>query len=76
MSAMIAMIKRNRRVAIFALILIAMPVAIVGWWLGSPLFIDKTVDEEFPFASRARGSSRGYEHDRGGSDDVGTCKIR
>ena len=26
---------------------------IAGWYLGSPLFIDKRVDEEFPFAITA-----------------------
>ena len=28
-------------------------VAVAGWWLLSPLFIDKAVDEEFPRAARA-----------------------
>lgn len=33
--------------AIIAAVII-IPGAAVAWWLGSPLFIDKTVDEEFP----------------------------
>ena len=31
-------------------IVIVAIVAVVAWWLISPLFIDKTVEEEFPFA--------------------------
>ena len=27
---------------------LAIPVVAFVWWLGSPLFFDKTVDEEFP----------------------------
>lgn len=34
-------------------ILVAIPLIAVGWWLGSPLFLDKAVDEEFPFAAAA-----------------------
>jgi Electron transfer DM13 len=29
------------------------PIAVVAWWLLSPLFIDKTVDEDLPFARSA-----------------------
>jgi len=32
---------------------ILIPVLGVAWWLLSPLFLDKTVEEEFPFASTA-----------------------
>jgi len=32
---------------------IAVPVLAVAWWLGSPLFIDRTVVEEFPRAATA-----------------------
>ena len=28
--------------------MVLIPVLALAWWLGSPLFIDKTVDEEFP----------------------------
>ena len=34
-------------------VVVAIPVIAVAWWLGSPLFIDKEVDEEFPFAAGA-----------------------
>ena len=42
------------------------PVAVLVWWLGSPLFIDKTVEEEFPFAHAAvvpAGMKRGEVED-------------
>ena len=26
------------------------PLLALAWWLGSPLFINKTVDEEFPYS--------------------------
>ena len=32
---------------------LAIPVLAVGWWLGSPLFIDQEVDEEFPMSAGA-----------------------
>ena len=35
------------------MVVVAIPVAAVAWWLGSPLFIDKTVEEEFPLAFAA-----------------------
>ena len=42
----------KRNIAIIALIIL-IPVVVVGWWLLSPLFISKTVDEEFPFSASA-----------------------
>lgn len=36
-----------------AALILAIPVAIVGWWLGSPLFLDKTVNEDFPLSANA-----------------------
>ncbi len=32
---------------------VAVPIIALGYWLGSPLFIDRTLDEEFPFAAGA-----------------------
>jgi len=29
------------------------PVAAIAWWLGSPLLMNTTVEEEFPFAFNA-----------------------
>ncbi len=43
----------NKRVWIAAAVVIAVPVLVVAWRLISPLFIDKTVEEEFPFAHSA-----------------------
>ncbi|MFQ6028145.1 MAG: DM13 domain-containing protein [Dehalococcoidia bacterium] len=33
--------------------IVLIPIAILAWWLLSPLFVDKTVDEELPFAFNA-----------------------
>ncbi len=42
----------KRNIAIIAVVVL-IPVLVVGWWLLSPLFISKTVDEEFPFSASA-----------------------
>ena len=34
-------------------IIILIPLVTAGWWLLSPLFIDRTVDEDFPYAAGA-----------------------
>lgn len=34
-------------------IIVAIPVLAAGWWLGSPLFIDREVNEEFPLSANA-----------------------
>jgi hypothetical protein len=39
--------KRGRIIA-GTLGVIAIPLIALSWWLGSPLFLDKTVDEQFP----------------------------
>jgi hypothetical protein len=39
---------RNRKLIIGAIV--AIPVLAVAWWLGSPLFLDTEVNEEFPVA--------------------------
>jgi hypothetical protein len=44
---------RIRYVVIGAAVVILLPVVVIGWWLLSPLFIDKTVEEEFPFTAGA-----------------------
>ena len=43
----------SKRTWTIAAVVVAVPVLAVGWWLGSPLFLDKTVDEEFPMSSTA-----------------------
>lgn len=37
--------KKSLKIKIIILVIIILPIA---WWLGSPLFIDKKVNEEFP----------------------------
>lgn len=46
-------IRRYRGRLIAAAVVVAIPVLALAWWLGSPLFINKTVDEEFPFSVNA-----------------------
>ena len=46
-------IRRYRGRLIAAAVIVAIPVLALAWWLGSPLFINKTVDEEFPFSVSA-----------------------
>ena len=40
---------KNRPVLIAVAIILIAIIGYVGWWLASPLFIDNTVDEAFPF---------------------------
>jgi hypothetical protein len=44
----------RRRIIVAVLAVILVPVGWLGWWLGSPLFIDKEVNEEFPFSASAQ----------------------
>ena len=41
-------ISSHRPLSVVIAALVVIPGVAVAWWLGSPLFIDKTVDEEFP----------------------------
>ena len=43
----------KRRWVIIGAILVIIPVLALAWWLGSPLFIDRVVDEPFPRAAMA-----------------------
>jgi len=43
----------SKRTWIIVGVVVAVPVLAVGWWLGSPLFLDKEVDEEFPTSAAA-----------------------
>ena len=43
-------IRKYRGRLIVAAVIVAIPVLALAWWLGSPLFINKTVDEEFPYS--------------------------
>ena len=61
--------RRSKRFWILTAVMavaILSPVAALAWWLGSPLFIDKTVEEDFPFAYAAvvpTGMKRGEVED-------------
>ncbi len=35
------------------LVVLGLSIVAIGWWLGSPLFLDKTVEEDFPLARTA-----------------------
>ena len=40
----------HRRGIVIAGVIVAIPALALAWWLGSPLFLDRTVNEEFPFS--------------------------
>jgi hypothetical protein len=44
---------RRRLFLLAALVIVLVPVVGLGWWLLSPIILDKTVDEDFPFALNA-----------------------
>ena len=44
---------RRRLFLLAGLVIILVPVVGLGWWLLSPLILDKSVDEDFPFALNA-----------------------
>ena len=44
---------RIKYVAIGTAVVVLVPAALIAWWLLSPLFIDRTVDEELPFTQSA-----------------------
>lgn len=43
----------RKHIIIGVLVVIGIPVLLAAWWLLSPLFISKTVEEEFPLAAGA-----------------------
>ncbi|MCH9038432.1 MAG: DM13 domain-containing protein [Chloroflexi bacterium] len=43
----------RKRLLLAVAVVVLIPAAAVAWWLVSPLFISKTVEEEFPFAFNA-----------------------
>ncbi len=43
----------SKRTWIIVGVVVAVPVLAVAWWLGSPLFLDTEVDEEFPVSADA-----------------------
>ena len=45
---------RSGRIVVVILVALAIPGGGIAWWLGSPLFLDKTVEEDFPLAATAQ----------------------
>ncbi len=43
----------TKRKLIIGAVTVGVPVLALGWWLGSPLFLDTEVDEEFPLSAGA-----------------------
>lgn len=43
----------RKRIIVAAIVVIGIPGLVLAWWLLSPLFISKTVNEEFPLAAGA-----------------------
>lgn len=46
-------ISSHKLLSIIIVAVIVIPGAALAWWLGSPLFIDRTVDEDFPALTNA-----------------------
>ena len=44
---------KRYRIWIIGAVVVLTPVVALAWWLGSPLFINKTVEEQFPLAHSA-----------------------
>ncbi len=44
---------KKGRILVLAMLAALIPLAWLAWWLGSPLFISQTVDEEFPLTVNA-----------------------
>lgn len=45
--------KRRSTIGLGVALVLAVPVLWLAWWLGSPLFIDKVADEDFPLTANA-----------------------
>lgn len=43
----------NKKIITIAAVIIAIPALALAWWLLSPLFLNTTVEEEFPFSATA-----------------------
>lgn len=53
MQKIVDWVKGHKAVSVVIASLIVVPGLGLGWWLGSPLFIDRVVDEEFPALENA-----------------------
>ena len=47
------MARLSKRTFLIAAVVVGIPVLALAWWLGSPLFIDQEVDEQFPMSAGA-----------------------
>jgi hypothetical protein len=45
--------KGNRNLRLIIAVIVLIPILIIAWWLASPLWISKTVDESFPLSASA-----------------------
>ena len=50
---MITYIRTHKLLVAGIVAVLAVPLLALAWWLGSPLFIDDAVDEQFPLAAMA-----------------------
>ena len=50
---MVAFVRTHKILVAGSVIVLAVPLLALAWWLGSPLFIDQSVDEQFPLAAMA-----------------------
>ena len=50
---MLAYIRSHKLLFTGIAVVVAVPALALAWWLGSPLLIDRAVDEEFPLAAMA-----------------------
>jgi hypothetical protein len=58
----------HRQAVTFTAGAVSILVLALGWWLASPLFINDTVDEDFPLAAGAVDPGRGNDGRRGDHD--------
>ena len=61
---------QNKRRLLMGLGILAIPVVALAWWLGSPLFLDTTVDETFPGAVTPDNNDSGALGDGPATPDV------
>ena len=50
---MLAYVRTHKLLFAGIAVVVAVPLLALAWWLGSPLFIDQSVDEDFPLAAMA-----------------------
>lgn len=53
MNRIVDWIKSHKLITAMVAVVIVVPIAGLAWWLGSPLFLDREVDEDFPALTNA-----------------------